>query len=325
MIQIKDLFIIYPATPTNVVANRGISIEIPDSGLVLITGPNGSGKSTLLKVLAGELEASAGEFRINNQLIDRKTLTKKLSSLVHFLPQDFNLGTSLERSQEQLAGIDKALSSEKPIVLLDEPTKYLNSSDRKNLLTLLKKLSRKRTFIIASHDSSWAKQFGTSIHIQNGRVVQRTLDSRKRKVEEEGWRYLGKIQKPESLNNIRSHKNIVKSQDLAEFLQAASTDGGTIFDPDLSAFHELTINEFFWFKKIRIPENLINFSGKRIRTLSGGEKTWVYLYFLLSNKPKRIFLLYPSLNLDSVNQVRLHDLILKLANSGSKITLYDID
>ncbi len=325
MIQIKDLFIIYPSTPTNVVANRGISIEIPDSGLVLITGPNGSGKSTLLKVLAGELEASAGEFRINNQLIDRKTLIKKLSSLVHFLPQDFNLGTSLERSQEQLAGIDKALSSEKPIVLLDEPTKYLNSSDRKSLLTLLKKLSRKRTFIIASHDSSWAKQFGTSIHIQNGRVVQRILDSRKRKVEEEGWRYLGKIQKPESLNNIRSHKNILKSQDLAEFLQAASTDGGTIFDPDLSAFHELTVNELFRFKKIRISENLINFSHKRIKTLSGGEKTWVYLYFLLFNKPKRIFLLYPSLNLDSVNQVRLHALILKLANSGSKITLYDID
>ena len=325
MIQIKDLFVIYPATPANVVANRGISIEIPDSGLVLITGPNGSGKSTLLKVLAGELEASAGEFRINNELIDQKTLTKKLSSLVHFLPQDFNLGTSLERSQEQLAGIDQALASRKPIVLLDEPTKYLNSSDRKNLLALLKKLSRKRTFIIASHDSSWAKQFGTSIHIQNGRVVQRTLKSRKRKVEEEGWRYFGKIQKPESLNVLQSHKNIVKSQDLDEFLKAASSDVGTVFDPDLSVFHELTINELFKFKKIKIPENLINFSHKRIKSLSGGEKTWVYLYFLLSNKPKRLFLLYPSLNLDSVNQVRLHDLILKLANSGCRITLYDID
>ena len=60
MIKITDLTLIYPAKPVKVIANRGINLEIPSTGLLLITGPNGSGKSSLLKILAGQLSHLLG-------------------------------------------------------------------------------------------------------------------------------------------------------------------------------------------------------------------------------------------------------------------------
>ena len=74
MIKLNQLTVIYPANPTNVIANRGLDLEIKDKGLTVITGPNGSGKSTLFKVLAGEFSPTAGSFEIDDHRlpIERK-------------------------------------------------------------------------------------------------------------------------------------------------------------------------------------------------------------------------------------------------------------
>ena len=75
--------------------------------------------------------------------------------------------------------------------------------------------------------------------------------------------------------------------------------------------------------KIKLPDNLITHSDQRIETLSGGERGWVYLAYLLAKPVGEIFLLYPTLNLDQQNTKVVQDLVWQLANRGSQITIYD--
>ena len=110
MIQIKDLFVIYPATPANVVANRGISIEIPDSGPVLITGPNGSGKSTLLKLLCGEISSNHDIAYFGKQKHDWEP--EKSAKHIAMLPQHSTLTFPfLAREVVELGAIPLSLSN----------------------------------------------------------------------------------------------------------------------------------------------------------------------------------------------------------------------
>ncbi|MGI9338564.1 MAG: ABC transporter ATP-binding protein [Gammaproteobacteria bacterium] len=46
-----------------IVANRGISLEVPAGGIIGLIGPNGSGKSTLFNVICGTHLADAGQVK----------------------------------------------------------------------------------------------------------------------------------------------------------------------------------------------------------------------------------------------------------------------
>lgn len=51
---------------------HGVSLTIPDRGLVAILGPNGAGKSTLLKTISGILHPSAGSIAHDGAAIARE-------------------------------------------------------------------------------------------------------------------------------------------------------------------------------------------------------------------------------------------------------------
>ena len=44
-------------------AIKGVSLEVPDGGMVALLGANGAGKSTALKAISGLLVAERGEVR----------------------------------------------------------------------------------------------------------------------------------------------------------------------------------------------------------------------------------------------------------------------
>lgn len=48
-------------------ALAGVSLEIPESSLVLLSGPNGAGKSTLLRIFAGLTRPTRGEAEVLGQ------------------------------------------------------------------------------------------------------------------------------------------------------------------------------------------------------------------------------------------------------------------
>src|SRR5215217_7523645 len=69
---------------------RGVSIAVPEGGLVGILGPNGSGKTTLLKVLAGTRKPTSGSVMLDGQDLRRipRTLVARRMSVV---PQETHL------------------------------------------------------------------------------------------------------------------------------------------------------------------------------------------------------------------------------------------
>lgn len=66
-VEANDLFKIYKPADLEVVALRGVDLEIEAGELVGIVGASGSGKSTLLNILAGLERPSAGRIRVGDR------------------------------------------------------------------------------------------------------------------------------------------------------------------------------------------------------------------------------------------------------------------
>lgn len=89
MLVIRNLVKVYPGP---VAALRGVDLDVP-IGMFGLLGPNGAGKSTLMKVIAGLLEPTSGEVRLDgvDVLADPRILQRDLG----YLPQDFGFYPNL--------------------------------------------------------------------------------------------------------------------------------------------------------------------------------------------------------------------------------------
>ena len=66
-IHCQDLFKIYKLSDLEVVALRGVDLEVRSGEVMAIIGASGSGKSTLLNILAGLDRPSAGQVRVGSR------------------------------------------------------------------------------------------------------------------------------------------------------------------------------------------------------------------------------------------------------------------
>jgi ABC-type lipoprotein export system ATPase subunit len=69
----EDLFKIYKIATLEVVALRGLDLEVATGEVLAIVGASGSGKTTLLNILAGYDMPSAGKVRVGDQDLLRMT------------------------------------------------------------------------------------------------------------------------------------------------------------------------------------------------------------------------------------------------------------
>ncbi len=94
MISIKNLHKSYPIGKDSLHVLKGIDLDIKEGEFVSIMGSSGSGKSTLLNIV-GLLDGhDSGEYRLNDQLIDK--LNEKKAAVLRnkflgFVFQSFNL------------------------------------------------------------------------------------------------------------------------------------------------------------------------------------------------------------------------------------------
>lgn len=105
-----------------------------------------------------------------------KLIVQKYIETLH-LESLLNQSTStLSDGERQRVGIAKALIQETPIILLDEPTAFLDYPTKKEVMTLLGKIAResKRLVIIASHDIDFCIEFCSRILIieKTSKVLQ---------------------------------------------------------------------------------------------------------------------------------------------------------
>ena len=94
MIELKDLHKVYKTKDgQKVEALKGITVTLPDRGLVFILGKSGSGKSTLLKLLTREEKPTSGKIVVGG--IDYDSLKDKhiplLRRKIGVVFQDFKL------------------------------------------------------------------------------------------------------------------------------------------------------------------------------------------------------------------------------------------
>jgi ABC-type multidrug transport system ATPase subunit len=170
---------------------RGLDLDINPGDRLAVLGPNGSGKSTLLKILSGFLTPSEGKiiFALHQKnlkaelvyqqvsfaapyihLIDELTLDESIAFHFKFKKPLRNLRTEdilnlawLEKHKDkrvkqlssgmyQRLKLILALSTQSPLLLLDEPTSYLDESGKQWFMERLQEFAEHRTLVIASND-----------------------------------------------------------------------------------------------------------------------------------------------------------------------------
>ncbi|CAD6520782.1 Linearmycin resistance ATP-binding protein LnrL [Paraburkholderia hiiakae] len=166
------------------------------AGCVALCDENGSGKSTLLGILAGAIDADAGEVWVNGHSLRSATLEAK--SALAYVPDDcmaypfqtgraflelvastkktavgartldladrFGLTSHLEKRFEQMSlGTRKKIFltattlGEPAVVIADEPGNGLDAAARAVLIDLFKNLAKHSAVFFSSHDLKLAR------------------------------------------------------------------------------------------------------------------------------------------------------------------------
>lgn len=210
MYKIKNLFKKYIDSGKNeLVAIDDISIDFPESGLVMIVGKSGCGKSTLLNMLGGIEKQTSGEVWFDGQNITSLNIAQlvEFRQKVGFVFQDFNLiydfsvyqnieivnsdKDSINHSlnlvelqkkkdtkvrylsggERQRLAIARCLSKQSKVMLLDEPTGNLDSSNSKLIFDILKQISTSMLVVVVTHDDSVVHQYADYVlHLIDGKV-----------------------------------------------------------------------------------------------------------------------------------------------------------
>lgn len=195
LIEVKDLEVKYD----NVVALHSVNLTVSDGDFIGIIGPNGGGKTTLVKAILGLVNPSKGNItRLVNglkigYLPQVATIDKRFPlSVVNVVCSGVNTKPKLvrERALELLnmAGIAnkaesligelsggqmqrvllcRALIQEPQLLILDEPTTYVDANFERNFYELLHQLNEKLAIMMVSHDLGMITQHVKTIACVN--------------------------------------------------------------------------------------------------------------------------------------------------------------
>ncbi|MEL9929446.1 MAG: ATP-binding cassette domain-containing protein [Sulfolobales archaeon] len=203
-----------------------------DKGLTLLTGVSGSGKTSLLRVLSGSIPfifkgSFTGFFKPDIRTINR---------ISFYMPQEpwFGIATpyvwsELEGFEELLESIDMkslrnrstytlsagetqrilllvALRSGKKLLLLDEPTSYLDSDNARRFAELVYKFSDENDSIVLVSDHRidlWSK-YAEKIYALNNRRLEDFKESSYKEYYERNIRLIEDLRKEREVNEIRN-------------------------------------------------------------------------------------------------------------------------
>lgn len=163
---------------------KDVTFDVERKEKFAIIGKNGAGKTTLLKILAGKLKQSKGEYAWGNgvsvgyysQEYEDLDYTETVLENVYgldwgdmdrrsFLGRFLIVGDMVNQKIKTLSGgektrlaLAKLFAGRHNVLLLDEPTTYLDPDSQKLLLQALKEY--KGTIILVSHEPEFVKNLG---------------------------------------------------------------------------------------------------------------------------------------------------------------------
>lgn len=175
----KDLWFRYSKKSDDVLHNCSLAVNRGETYGIL--GANGCGKSTLLKIISGQLKQYRGRINtFNNKLaylpqnpknlFVKDTVREDLLSVNNSymeLIEKFGLSALLNRHPYDLSGgelqkiaIIKILSTNPNVLLLDEPTKGIDSFSREELGELLSQIKNSgKTIVLVTHDVEFTAMY----------------------------------------------------------------------------------------------------------------------------------------------------------------------
>ena len=126
ILKAQALYHVYEskAEDGNVVALRGLHIDVKEGEAIAVVGPSGSGKSTLMKCLGGLMKASAGSVFLAGKNMTRLSgpeLVHLRQKTVSFIFQDGNLLPNMNARDNVAQPLrHQGMSSRKALKLADE-------------------------------------------------------------------------------------------------------------------------------------------------------------------------------------------------------------
>ena len=196
---LKELWFRYEKNSPDIL--RGVSAEVPAGSLYAIVGGNGAGKSTTLKAVCNICRPYRGKVKIFGKPIEKYKSAELFQNCLAMLPQDpkslFVAKTVREELQEmskdqvkiaeiaatceienllnshpydlsggeqQRAALAKVLLTQPKLLLLDEPTKGIDSFFKEKLADILCKLKEQGiTIVIVSHDVEFCAKYADQV------------------------------------------------------------------------------------------------------------------------------------------------------------------
>ena len=194
-LSLKELWFRYEKDSPDVL--RGVSAEVPTGTLYAIVGGNGAGKSTTLKAVCGICRPYRGKVKVFGKPVEKYKANELFGGCLAMLPQDpkslFVKKTvredlaemtkdetkiaeiaavceiehllsshpyDLSGGEQQRAALAKVLLTNPKLLLLDEPTKGIDSFFKEKLAKILCKLKECGiTIVMVSHDVEFCAKY----------------------------------------------------------------------------------------------------------------------------------------------------------------------
>ena len=198
-LTMKELWFRYEKDSPDIM--RGVSADVPTGSLFAIVGGNGAGKSTTLKAICGINRPYRGKIKLFGKPVEKYKSAELFNHCLSMLPQDpkslfvkKSVREDLEEmnrdkarvmeiaglcqivplldshpydlsgGEQQRAALAKVLLTEPRLLLLDEPTKGIDSFFKETFAGILAELKQKGiTIVMVSHDVEFCARYADMV------------------------------------------------------------------------------------------------------------------------------------------------------------------